>query len=501
MVGEVILKCSGISKSFGPTRALVEVDLEVRRGEVCGLIGENGSGKSTLTSIIAGVQKPDSGCMQIYGNPYDPQSMLEGQLNKVGMIVQEMGTVPIITVADNIFLGNLESFAKSGLLSSKKLFSEARKALDAIGVTDIDPEMSTMQLNFEDRKIIEIARAMYLEPDILIIDESTTALAKKGRNIIYNLIKKMKDENKAVIFISHDLDELLDVCNTITVLRDGNKIGTISEEEMTISIMRKMMVGRNLTDHYFRSDYDGSYSEKVVLSAERISSSDGQIVNLNLEIHEGEILGIGGLANSGMHELGRMLIGMNKPITGKVVHKKSGNILKNPSVAVQSNVGYMSKDRDLESIILNASILDNIALPSLKKLSNKLMISNKQEKGIVVEQIEALRIKCIDANQFCTALSGGNKQKVALGKWLAYECDLIIMDCPTRGIDIGVKAAIYDMMYAMKKQGKAILMITEELVELIGMSDRMLIMNNGAIVNEFSRSEMLTESMIIDYMI
>lgn len=501
MSAELILKCEGITKSFGPTRALVDVNLEVRRGEVVGLIGENGSGKSTLTSIIAGVQKPDVGEMYVNGQIYQPQSMIEGQHAGIGMIVQEMGTLSNVIVASNVFVGNTSKFSKKGIINNKAMNNEAKKILSEIGATDINPEMPAFMLNFEDRKIVEIARSMYLNPEILIIDESTTALAQKGRNIIYNLIKKMKDDNKAVIFISHDLDELMENCNTITVLRDGNNVGALNEGEMSIAAMRKMMVGREITDHYFRTDYDGSHGEDVVLSAERITSDDGLIMNLDFELHEGEILGIGGLANCGMHELGKILFGIDKPVTGKVRHTKSGKALESAASSIKHNIGYISKDRDIESLILNASIMENIALPSLSKLSNKLLISNKKEKSFAKKQVEALSIKCVNEKQLCSELSGGNKQKVALGKWLAYDCDIIIMDCPTRGIDIGVKAVMYDIMYELKKRGKSILMITEELVELIGMSDRMMIMKDGEVVTEFERSEALTESMIINYMI
>lgn len=501
MSGELLFKSAGICKNFGPTRALIDVGFELHRGDVCGLIGENGSGKSTLTSIIAGARKADQGEMYLKGNQYDPDSMLESEQKGVGMVVQEVGTLPGISVASNIFVGNFDHFKKHGLVDSRKMEEEAAIALTRIGVKDISPTMPVDYLNFEDRKIVEIARAMYFEPDILIIDEATTALAQKGREIVYNLIKEQQSKNKAVIFISHDLDEIMEICNTVTVLRDGVRIQTLGRDEMGIPAMRKLMVGRELTDHYFRADYDGSFGEKVVLKADRITSEDGMIVNLDLELHEGEILGIGGLANCGMHELGKMLYGINKPITGEVTHTESKTILKSPGVSSKKGVGYISKDRDIESMILNASIQDNIVLASLDKIKTLGLISRKKETDLVNEQMKALRIKCVSAKQFCTELSGGNKQKVALGKWLAKKCDILIMDCPTRGIDIGVKAAMYGIMYELKKQGKSIIMISEELLELIGMSDRMLIMKNGKIVIELQRDESITESLIIEHMI
>lgn len=501
MGGEFFFTTSQICKSFGPTRALVNVDIALRRGEICGLIGENGSGKSTLTSIIAGIQKADSGKMYLDGKEYNPTSMLQAQKSGVGMIVQEAGTLPLITVAENIFVGDLKDFKKFGLVSEKKINKEAAAVLKEIGAGDINPAALINTLNFEDRKIVEIARAMYSKPDILIIDESTTALAEKGRMIIYKLIKKMQSENKVVVFISHDLDELMDVCNTITVLRDGHKVAVLNKEEMSIPTLRKLMVGRELTDNYFRTDYGESISDKVVLRADRLTSGDGRLVNLNIELHKGEILGIGGLANSGMHELGKMLYGDGVLATGKVVHTASGDVMSSPNVSINHKIGYLSKDRDLESLLLEASILDNIALPSLKELKKFLLISKKDEMELSKKQIAALSIKCTGAKQSVKALSGGNKQKVALGKWLAKECDIFIMDCPTRGVDIGVKSAIYNIMYELKKQGKSIIMISEELLELIGMSDRILILKDGKINAEFARSKDMSDSKLIQYII
>lgn len=300
MNNECLLETKGIYKSFGPTRALVDVSIQVRRGEVRGLIGENGSGKSTLSSIIAGAQTPDEGQMFLRGEPYQPKGNVDAQKKGVSMIIQEMGTIPGITVASNIFLGNLGRFSKNGILSITKMNRAAKEILEEIGAPEIDPSMMIDYLNFEDRKIVEIARAMYTNPDVLIIDETTTALAQKGRTILYRIIDKMHRENKAVLFISHDLDELMKVCNNITVLRDGNLIDTLTKEEMTIDRMRKLMVGREIKGNYYRSDYDGSYSDEVVLELKQITTGD-ILENVSLQLHKGEILGIGGLADCGMH--------------------------------------------------------------------------------------------------------------------------------------------------------------------------------------------------------
>ena len=501
MEKEVLLSCKGICKEFGPTRALINVDFEIRRGQVCGLIGENGSGKSTLTSIFAGAQQPNRGEMFCKGQPYKPANMVQAQMHKVAMVVQEAGTLPTVDVATNVFVGNLERFKKHGFLDVKTMKSEADRILAEVGAPEIKADMPLAVLNFEDRKIVEIARAMYLEPDVLIIDETTTALATKGRNIIYNIIRKMQQEDKAVIFISHDLDELIQVCNTITVLRDGVMIDTLNGGQMTVDNMRRLMVGRDLQGDYFRSDWDGRLTDEVLLDVRHVTSGDGYIENLSLQLHKGEILGLGGLANCGMHELGRIMFGIDKPVTGEVIVTKTGKNVSDPVSAVRQGLGYVSKDRDKESLMLQSSIQDNIVLPNLDRLQKNFHLSQKDCDKEANEQVKSLRIKCVSAKQFCTELSGGNKQKVAFGKWMGAGCDILILDCPTRGIDIGVKADMYKLINDMKKQGMGIVMISEELVELIGMSDRMVIMKDGHIAAEVMRSPDVTDSQLIEYII
>lgn len=498
---EVLLSCKDVCKNFGATRALIHVDFELRQGEVCGLIGENGSGKSTLTSIFAGVQPQTSGELFRAGQPYRPANMVEAQKAGVAMIVQEAATLPTIDVASNIFIGNYELFSKKGHLDVKKMHREADKILKEIGVEDIKGSTLLAELNFEDRKIIEIARAMYLKPEILIIDESTTALAQKGRQLIYHLIDQMRSEKKGVIFISHDLEELEEVCNKITCLRDGVLVGHLEGADITTENMRPLMVGRELEGSYYREDWDGSSSDEVVLDIRHITSENGYVQNLSIQLHKGEILGFGGLAGCGMHEVGRMIFGLDKTVTGEVVHVPSGTKITKIDDSIRHNIGYVSKDRDNESIILNASIQNNTVLASYKKLSRRGFISPKEEKRLSDRQIETMRTKCLSGKQFCNQLSGGNKQKVAFSKWLAAGSEIYILDCPTRGIDIGVKAAMYQLIYQFKMEGKAIIMISEELPELIGMSDRMIIMKEGRITGEVTRSEEVTDTKLIEYMV
>lgn len=499
-MGEVLLSAKNVCKAFGPTRALIDVDVEIRAGEIRGLIGENGSGKSTFSSIIAGAQQADSGTFTLKGQNYQPKNMVDAQDHGISMIVQEMGTIGTISVASNIFAGRLESYSRFGMVNFKKVNQRAKELLEELGVTDIDVEKPAYTLNFEDRKIVEIARAMVADPDILIIDETTTALAQKGRRILYRLIKKMNAANKAVLFISHDLNELIEVCNTITVLRDGRIIDTLEREQMSIERMRTLMVGRELSGSYFREDFDGTCSDEVVLEAKQVTF--GVLENLDLRLHKGEILGIGGLSDCGMHELGKVLFGIEKPITGEVRLCAAGTRVTSPVTAVENRMAYVSKDRDREAIILNASIQDNLEIPSYRQLKGRFgYIAGKKEQQMAQEQIRTMQIKCRGGDQLCSQLSGGNKQKVVFAKWLAKQSDIFILDCPTRGIDVGVKAAMYHLMMELKKQGKSIVMISEELLELIGMSDRMVLMKDGAIQTVLMRSPDVSEQQVIQHII
>jgi len=501
MSSEVLLNCKKICKNFGATRALIDVDFEIKSGDVCGFVGENGSGKSTLSSIICGVQRPTSGELFRSGKPYKPMSMVDSQKAGVSMIIQEAGTLPSIDVASNIFVGNFEKFTKRGFIDVKRMHEEAGKILDEINASDIQPSTPIELLNFEDRKIVEIARAMYLNPEILFIDETTTALAEKGRRILFSLIAKMKQQNRAVVFISHDLEEVVSICNVVTILRDGSVVGHLRGSDINVDKMRSMMVGRELQGDYYRGDWQTASSHEIVLDIKCVTSTNAYIKNCSFQLNKGEILGIGGLADSGMHELGRMMFGLEPCITGEVVYSPTKMVIRKPLDGIKCKMGYISKDRDNESIILNASIKDNTVMASLKKIMKYGFITSKSEKECSIKQIQELNIKCVSEKQFCNQLSGGNKQKVAVAKWLATECNIYIMDCPTRGIDVGVKAAMYKLINRFKQEGKSIVMISEELPELIGMSDRILIMKDGAINKEFLRSPDVTDTQIIQFMI
>ncbi len=498
---KLIIETRQLCKNFGPTVALDRVDLKVYRGQITGLIGENGSGKSTITSILAGMQPATSGEIYYKGELHKVSTMIEGAAKGIGMIVQEQGYVPGITIAQNIFLGREDQFRKGGLISRRDMIRAAQKALDDIGCPDIDASWFIDRLNIQDRKLVELARVMVSDPDVLVVDETTTALSQRGRDIIYGIMRRMRDEDKCVIFISHDLEELMDICDRMVVLRDGVLITALDREEFEANLIKKHMVGREMGEKYYRSDWDGTVSDEVVLDVKNVTSGSGLLMNFSMQVHKGEILGIGGLSHCGMHELGKVIFGEEKLLTGTVTHVPSGQNITTARQAMKLGLGYVSKDRDKEALVLAASIRDNIVSAALDKINRGPFISPAAEKAYVNTQVESLSIKCASIEQNVQYLSGGNKQKVVFGKWIGRDGDILILDCPTRGVDVGVKAAMYQLIEDMKAAGKTIIMISEELTELIGMSDRLLILKDGALAGEFFRSPELTDSRVIDCMI
>ena len=498
MSGKVILEARNISKSFGPTKAVNEFSMKILSGEVLGLIGENGSGKSTFSSLVAGILPMDSGELLLNGKPYKPQNVIDASEQGVAMVVQEIGTIGTISVAANIFLNKEKLFYRRGKINSKAMCIEAETALQKIGGEHLRGDALCEELNLEDRKLVEIAKAMYNAPQLMIIDETSNALASHGREILYKNIAAVKARGGAVLFITHDLEELTRVCDGVTIMRDGRYIDTLYGDDMELDRLKELMVGRKISGNYYRPDQEFSGFDQVVLRAKDLCAYN--IDHLSFELHKGEIIGIGGLADCGMHELGRLLFGLDKLHSGKI-ELGDGTKIGNPTEAVRKGLGYLSKNRDTEAVILDYEIGDNIVLPCLNDIRRGPFILPKEERKAAGQWVENLSIKCNSSRQYVNELSGGNKQKVVLAKWMAKGATVLIMDCPTRGIDIGVKEVIYKLMMEFKQEGKSMIMISEELPELIGMSDRLLIMKDSKIVKEFLRGPEVTEQEIIKYMI
>ena len=498
MSEKALFRAEHIYKNFGVVQALKDFEIEIYPGEIRGLIGENGSGKSTFSAIASGTLKANEGAMFLNDEPYIPHGTVDAMEKGISMVVQEQGTIAGITVAANVFFGKEAQFAKHGFMDIRKMNEETKSALEAIGVTGIAPQTQIDTLSFEDRKLIELARSMYVKPKLWIIDETTTALSISGREILYALMERQKAEGGSVLFISHDIDEIMDKCDSLTILRDGTLTANLKKYEFEPDKIRSLMIGRELSGNYYRSDSGEEISDEVVLETRNVSV--GLLKNVSVQLHRGEILGIGGLSDCGMHELGKVMFGSIKPETGQVL-KDGKDIVKDTRWAVKNNIAYLSKNRDQESLMPICSIKDNITLPSLKDLTPFGPISLRKQKELAKTWAEKMDVKAPSIDVFCTTLSGGNKQKVVLAKWLGKKSNILILDCPTRGIDVGTKANIYQLIEDLKKQGISMILISEELPELIGMSDRIILLKDGEVTGSFMRSEGITEEKLIHKMI
>lgn len=498
MEKQILLETKELTKNFGEVRALDGVSLTIRTGEIQGLIGENGSGKSTVSSIIYGIHSATAGSMQMNGKAYEPKSPMDARRAHVSMIVQEKDTIDELSVTENLFLGDEKEFRKGPFIDTKRMEAEAKKAVAKVGLEELDVTQPVSRYNFETRKMIEIAKALYYDPKLIIVDETTTALSQDGRIKIYEIMRRQKEEGKAVLFISHDLPELMEICDCLTVLRDGKLMTTMEKSEFSEDAIKKAMVGRTIAKDLYRTDQEGRLSDQIAVEAERVTTP--VLKNLSFTLHEGEILGIGGLSGCGMHELGKVVAGMEPCTEGQV--KIYGEKLRGIGHALQLKVGYISKDRDVETLFLAESIQDNLTISAWNELEKgHALILPKDEKRFAKEQIESLKIKCSSEKQLVRELSGGNKQKVSFGKLIGNHSKVLVLDSPTRGVDVGVKTTMYELINKLKHEGHAILIISEELPELLGMCDRILILKDGSIAKEFERDPDLRDVDVINYMI
>ncbi|WP_027209542.1 sugar ABC transporter ATP-binding protein [Butyrivibrio hungatei] len=498
-MSEVLLHAEKIDKNFGVTHAVDHVTLDFFKGEIHALIGENGSGKSTFTSCLTGIYHKDSGTFTLNGKEVNAKNQVDGNYQGVAVIVQEIGTLSGLSVAENIFLGKEDEFTKFGVKNTNAMNKKAQELLDSYGFNYIKATDLIDNYNFEDRKLIEIVKATHFKPQILVVDETTTALGEKGRIELFKVMKQTRDDGRCVIFISHDLDEVIEQSDNISVLRDGVFIGTVKSSEVDTDDLKKLMVGREMSNNYYRTDYNERVSDEVVLKGEHLTVP-GEIDDFSIELHKGEIIGIGGLSECGMHEVGKALFGASYDREGSVT-LADGTKINDIKTAIDHSIAYASKDRDNESLVINDTIQDNICLPSLENIKKNHILHAKDEKVFAEKFAKQMSTKMEGVHQFMSALSGGNKQKVVLARWIGKDSDIIILDSPTRGIDVKVKADIYQMMDTMRKNGKSIIMISEEISELLGMADRIIIMKDGRQNGEFKRSEDLKDTDLIANMV
>lgn len=492
---EILLKIENLNKSFGITHANININLELARGEIRGLAGENGSGKSTLLSQIAGLLRYDSGKMYINGVEYAPGNPVDANQNRIAMVVQELGMVGSLPASVNVYLGKTKPF-----INMKQLQRDADKVSDRWGLPRLNLRKMAGTMNVENRKMVEVLRALSCEPDLLILDELTQSLSHDNREIIYTLIQKLKQENRSVILISHDLEETLRITDTISVMRDGELMETLVSADTTENELKRKMVGRELDGEYYRADWEEQYEEEVVFSMKNISTESG-LKHIDLELHKGEILAFCGLSDSGIHDLGKVAYGI-MPHTEGEVYLNKGKVIRNAMDALKAKMAYVPKDRDGEAMMMKTSIWNNIVLPSLEEKAGFLgFLDYGMLRKMATESQKLFQIKCTGIGQNVSGLSGGNKQKVNLSRWLIKEPVVLVVDCPTRGVDVGVKAYVYQCLKNAKKRGMGILMITDELSEAKGMADNIIVMKNGEIKKKIARSTHFSEEEIIEVMV
>ena len=497
---KLLLHGEKIDKKFGPTHAVKEVSLDFYEGEICALIGENGSGKSTFTNMLTGILPIGSGTFTLRGKEVAPKNQVDANHHGIAIVVQEMGTLSGLTVAENMFLGDEDQFISGGLKNTGAMNKKAQELLDRYDLGYIKATAPIDNYDFEDRKLVEIVRSTYFDPDILVVDETTTALSQKGRDKLFEVMRHVRELGHCVIFISHDMAEVLAMSDRIHILRDGDFITTVMADEVDEDKLKTLMVGREMDDHYYRTDYPDYASEPVGEVAVFVKnvSVPGELDNISFELHKGEILGIGGLSECGMHEVGKAIFGASYDRTGDVI-LADGTHVDSINCAINHSIAYASKDRDNESLLIQDTIEDNITIPSMRDMGT--FLSDKKLKDFAQKYAEMMSTKMVGVSQFVSNLSGGNKQKVVLARWLGKQSDILVLDSPTRGIDIKVKAAIYALLEEMRNQNKAILIISEEIMELIGMCDRIYIMKDGKLNGQLFRSPELTEQDLIAKMV
>ena len=499
MENKVLLVAKNIDKRFGITHAVNDVSLTINAGEIRALIGENGSGKSTFSQMLCGIYTIGGGTFTLDGEELHCRNQVEANNAGVAIIVQEMGTLSGLTVAENIFLGHEEPFMHMGIKDTRAMNREGQRLLDEYGFGRIKASDMIDLYNFEDRKLVEIVKGTYMKPKILVIDETTTALSQNGRLELYKIMDAIRADGRSVIFISHDLGEVLTHADSISVLRDGEYIGTVKSKDMTEDDLKRLMVGREIGSAYYRTDYGEPISREVVLSVRDVNVP-GQIRDVTFDLHKGEILGFGGLSECGMHEVGKAIFAASWDRTGSVT-LADGTEINDIPTAIKHSIAYASKDRDNESIIVNESIRNNIVLPSIDDLANHGLLSGRKLTAFADKHAQGMQTKMQNVGQFVSDLSGGNKQKVVLARWIGKGSDILVLDSPTRGIDVKVKQAIYALMAELRKQGKSIIMISEEIPELLGMADRIIVMKDGAVSGEFMRDPSLSEEDLIAKMV
>jgi len=485
-----LLEVKGLTKSFPGVLALRGVSLHLKKGEVLSLIGENGAGKSTLMKILAGVQPADSGEYLIEGGPVNFQNVRDAMNRGIALIHQELNLASNLDLAANIFLGREPN--KKGIIQDNEIREEATKYLQRVGL-DLPTDTITGTLPIGKQQLVEIAKALSCDARVLIMDEPTSSLSQKETETLFEVVKDLKNQGISVIYISHRLGEVIELSDRVTVFRDGENAGDLAKEEINHENMVRLMVGRDLSEFYDRQIHQPG---KTVLQAREIISPAYSTIPVSFEVRAGEIVGIAGLVGAGRTELLQTIFGVTPALGGELELDGKSFRPQCPADAINAGIALAPEDRKQHGLVLPMTVRENSSLPSLERDQTKGFLNQEAELKISEKAVEQMQIKTPSIEQIARFLSGGNQQKIVLGKWLAMNPKLLMLDEPTRGIDVGAKREIYKLMEKLAGEGMAILFVSSEMEEVLGMADRAYIMHEGKISGELDRNELSEESIM-----
>ena len=483
-----MLSVSAINKSFGSVRALRDVSIEVRPHEVVGLIGENGAGKSTLMRILSGSMRPDSGIVAVDGSPVVLRDTRRANECGIALVFQEQSLLLNMSVAENIFLAQEGPFTRFGVLGRRRMIAAARACLAKVGL-DIDPAVKAGELSFAARQMVELAKALALEertdaPLTILLDEPTSVLETKDIAVLFDRMRALKSR-ASFIFVSHRLDEVLEISDRVYVMKDGAVVAERSADASSVSELHAMMVGRELHAEYYREARQAAPADDTILEARGLSV-EGVFHDVDFALRRGEVMGIAGVIGSGREELTRTLFGFLPQTAGTLRIDGHETVLRTPTQAVAAGIGYVPRERRVEGLVMDLSVAANVTLASLKAAMRRGFIDYGREKTIADDWIRRLNIKTPNSAQVCRNLSGGNQQKIVLARWMTARSHILILDHPTRGLDVGAKEEVYDLIRDLSAEGVAIVLTSDTLEETIGLCHTILVMRDGAITARFA---------------
>ena len=489
-LNELVFSARDITKSFAGTQALKGVKLDVRPGEIVGLVGENGAGKSTLLKIIIGAQPQTSGKMWLHGKPFEPKTPMDANRLGIGMVFQEQSLIVNLNVAQNIFFGHEKDFKSGGIVNWGKMNKAAQEVLAAVDITNISPTKKVSDLNFATRQMIEIAKVMNVtkqageEHCLILLDEPTSVLNETEVQNLFVQMKKIVAQGHSIIFVSHHLDEVLEISDRIYVYKDGTSVGDLDTKDATEAKLYELMVGKGTTTQYYHLDRQTKPGDDVLLEVKDLCVH-GVFKHISFQLRRGEVLGLAGVVGSGVEEICEVICGDEKPTHGEVFINGKKTDFSAPRQALESGVLMIPKERLFEGIVGTLPVEDNIALSNLSKLANGILVSAKRVRTQATEWIQRLQIKTNGPKELLSQLSGGNQQKVVFSRALASKADVLLLNHPTRGVDVGAKEEIYALIRDITDEGKAVILLGDTLDEYIGLCSRLIVMKDGLVTGEF----------------